>query len=210
MKKILLADDHPIMRDAYKMLLRKKYKKIKFGETGDTAQTIETALAQPWDMILLDLSMPGGGGLDALKVIHAERPTTPVLVVSTYEHRQYVLNSFRAGAMGYLNKGNAGPELANAIEQILAGGWYIDPKSVDYLVDVARFQSVRSPEKKLSNREKEVMQGLVSDRDMGEVSREMNLSVNTFRTYRKRIFDKLWVSSDSELMYCAFKNLLET
>ena len=209
MKKILLADDHPIMRDAYKMLLRKKYKKIKFGEAGDTAQAIEVALALPWDMILLDLSMPGGGGLDALKVIHDQRPMTPVLVVSTYEHRQYVLNAFRAGAKGYLNKGNAGLDLINAIDQIFASGWYIDPQTVDYLVDVPRFKLVSSAKNKLSKREKEVMQALVSDKDMTEVSGDMNLSVNTFRTYRKRILGKLCLSSDAELKYCTFKNLIQ-
>ena len=134
--KILLADDHEIMRDIYKLLLRNKYKKAKFGEAGDIAQTIETALAQPWDVIIFDLSMPGGDGLEALKVIHAQRPTIPVLVVSTYEQRQYVLGSFMAGAMGYLSKCSASSELANAVGHILAGGRYVDSKAVDYLVSM--------------------------------------------------------------------------
>ena len=138
---------------------------------------------------------------------------TPVLVVSTYEHRQYVLNAFRAGAKGYLNKGNAGLDLINAIDQIFASGWYIDPLTVDYLVDylvdVPQFKSVSSAKNKLSKREKEVMQALVSDKDMTEVSRDMNLSINSFRTYRKRILDKLCLSSDAELKYCTFKNLIQ-
>ena len=211
--KILLADDHPIMRDAYKMLLRQKYHNVTFGDAGDTGQTITAALEQTWDVIILDLAMPGGGGLEALKTIRAQRPMVPVLVVSTYDQQRYVLVSFQAGAAGYLNKGRAGLELVKAIEHILAGGRYIEARDVEYMTYLARlgqeFNSRFSSGSSLSKREKEVMRALISDKDTDEVIKDLHMSASTFHSHRKRILDKLCLSTNAELMYCAFKNLIE-
>jgi len=207
--KFLLADDHTIMRDAYRLLLREKYKRAKFGEVPDTERMMMAARTQHWDMIILDLFLPGGGGLAALKAINEQHPGMPVLMVSPHDRRQYVMMSFRAGAAGYLIKTSAGSELVNASERILAGGLYIDAKATDYLADAAQLRLGLSLEAVLSRREVEVMRMIVSGKSISEITGDLKLSVNTYRTYRKRILKKLQVPNDAELMYGSIRNVLQ-
>jgi len=123
--RILLADDHAMLRSGLKLMLGEAFKDVDFGETGDCRQTLEAALTQPWDLVILDLSMPGRGGLDVLKELHAQCPKMPVLVLSMHAERQYAVRTFRAGASGYLTKASAGTELIRAVKRILEGGRYI-------------------------------------------------------------------------------------
>ena len=206
--KFLLADDHAIMRDAYRLLLSEKYKKAKFGEASDTEGTIAAAFAQQWDLIILDLCMPGDGGMAALDVIHKQRPRLPVLVISTHDRRQYVLGAFRAGAVGYLTKASTGPDLVNACERILAGSLYVDAIAADYLAEAASIRRELACEKILSERELEVMHMIVSGRNVSESAGDLNLSINTYHTYRKRILKKLQVPNNAELMYGCIKKIL--
>lgn len=206
--KILLADDHPIMRNAYKSLLRQTYTEAEFGEAADSDQAITVALDQPWDIMILDISMPGCGGMAVLKRIHEQRPQIPVLVASLHEKRPYVLRAFQAGAAGYLTKASAGAELINAVEYVLAGGRYVSSEYAEHLLDEASLADGRMLEERLSQREVEVMREIASGKSVSEIACGMLLSNNSIRTYRARILQKMRMITDAELTHYSISNSL--
>lgn len=123
--RILLADDHAVVRRAVKIMLAAAFKEATFGEAEDGPQALQAALSHPWDLVILDIAMPGLGGLEVLKELRAQRPVLPVLMFSMHAERQYAVRAFRAGANGYLTKSNAAAELINAVGSILAGGRHL-------------------------------------------------------------------------------------
>ena len=196
---ILLADDHAMIRSGFKLLLAEAFEDAEFGEAEDSQQALEIALAQPWDLILLDISMPGRGGLDVLKEVHAQCPMTPVLMVSMYAERQFALRAFRAGAAGYLTKASASSELIRAVQHILAGGRYVSTQLAEQLASMLSNTSGGMLHERLSAREFEILRLIASDKSIKEIAVELSLSANTISTYRMRILEKMQMHTNADL-----------
>ena len=205
---ILLADDHAMIRSGFKLLLAEAFEDAEFGEAEDSQQALEIALAQPWDLILLDISMPGRGGLDVLKEVHAQCPMTPVLMVSMYAERQFALRAFRAGAAGYLTKASASSELIRAVQHILAGGRYVSTQLAEQLAAVLSNSNGRLLHEQLSTREFEIMRLIASGKTVKEISQELSLSSNTISTYRMRILKKMRMQTNAELTHYSLSSKL--
>jgi DNA-binding NarL/FixJ family response regulator len=196
------------MRSGLKLLLTEAFKEVTFGEADDCRNALEIALSQPWDLIILDISMPGRGGLDVLKEIHAQCPKTPVLMVSMYAERQFALRAFRAGAAGYLTKASAGAELIRAVQHILAGGRYVSSLLAEQLATMLSNTSGGMGHERLSAREFEILRMIAADKSMKEIAAELSLSTNTISTYRTRILEKMRMRTNAELTQYAMSNQL--
>ena len=206
--RILLADDHAVLRSGLKLMLAGAFKDVVFGEAEDCRQALEAALAQPWDLIILDISMPGRGGLDVLKELHAQRPKTPVLVLSMYTERQFAVRAFRSGASGYLTKASEGSELNKAVERILSGGRYVSSVLAEQLASELGTIGTGVLHERLSDREFEILRLVASGKTVKEIAEELSLSGNTISTYRARILEKMKMRTNAELTHYAISNNL--
>ena len=206
--KILLADDHAMMRSGLKLLLLESFKDVAFGEAENCQQALDAALAEPWDLVILDIAMPGRGGLDVIKEIHAQRPELPVLMLSTYGERQFAMRAFRSGAKGYLTKASAGTELTRAVERVLAGGLYVSSSLAEQMASVLGGAGGGQLHERLSDREFEILRLLAAGKTVKSIASELSLSVNTISTYRARILEKMNMHTNAELMHYAMSNNL--
>ena len=197
--RILLADNHAIVRVAFKRLLEQSFEAVEFGEAEDGQQAISAALAQPWDLVLLEIAM-SDGSMEVLKTIHEQRPGIPVLVVSMHVGQSFLTRAIQAGAAGYLDKAGTSHDLITAIKQVLSGRRYISPRLVEQReVDLNETTSDRKG-KPLSDREFEVMLQIASGKTVGEIARKLELSGASITTYRRRILDKLRMTTNADLM----------
>jgi DNA-binding NarL/FixJ family response regulator len=206
--KILLADDHALLRGGLRLMLAAAFPDAEFGEAEQCEQALESALSQPWDLVILDISMPGRGGLDVLKEIHARRPTLPVLILSMYTERQFAVRAFRAGASGYLTKASAGAEMLRAVNHILGGGRYVSAELAEQLVAVLDSGAGGMLHERLSAREFEILRLIASGKTVKEAATELALSSNTISTYRARILEKMQMRTNAELTHYAIANQL--
>lgn len=206
--RILLADDHGVMRKGLQFMLADAYKDAKFGEAEDCGETLKSVLAHPWDLVILDVSMPGRGGLDVVKEIKAQQPKTPVLMLSMHDERQFAIRALRAGASGYLTKASAGTELLKAVERILAGGRYVSAALAEQLAAALGHAGDEVLHERLSAREFEVLRQIASGKTVKEIAHELKLSGNTISTYRARILEKMSMRTNAELTHYAISNNL--
>ena len=206
MLRILLADDHAVVRQGVKQILAAAYAEATFGEAQNARELLELAGKERWDIIVLDLNMPGGHGLEALKQIKYDHPQLPVLILTMFPEDQYAVRAIRAGAAGYLNKESAPEELVQAIRKIMHGGEYISPAVADELVLYARNRDDQPLHKQLSDREYQVLCLLASGKEIKEISNELTLSAKTVSTYRARLLEKMNMKSNAELTYYAIQN----
>lgn len=206
--KILLADDHAILRGGLKLMLAEAFPEVIFGEAENSQQALDAALAQPWDFIILDISMPGRGGLDVLKELRAQRVKTPILMLSMYTERQFAVRAFRAGASGYLTKASAGAELIRAVAHILAGGHYVSAQLAEHLASVLSGAGGGMAHERLSDREFEILRLIASGKTVKEMAVELSLSGNTISTYRTRILEKMKMRTNAELTHYTISNKL--
>lgn len=206
--RILLADDHAVLRSGLKLMLAEAFPNVVFGEAEDSRQALEAALSQLWDLIILDLSMPGRGGLDVLKELHAQCPKTPVLVLSMFSERQFAVRAFRSGASGYLTKASAGSELHKAVERVLAGGRYVSAVLAEQLASELGTIGTGVLHERLSDREFEILRLIASGKTVKEIADELSLSGNTISTYRTRILEKMKMRTNAELTHYAISNKL--
>jgi DNA-binding NarL/FixJ family response regulator len=206
--KILLADDHAVLRSGLRLMLSGAFKKVEFGEAEDCRQALEAGLAHAWDLIILDISMPGRGGLDVLKELHVLRPKIPVLVLSMHAERQFAVRAFRVGAAGYLTKASAGSELIKAVERILEGGRYISTMLAEQLASELGNIGTGVMHESLSDREFEILRMISSGKTVKEMADELCLSANTISTYRTRILEKMKMRTNAELTHYAISNKL--
>lgn len=197
-----------MMRSGLKLLLAEAFKDTTFGEADDCRKALEMALAEPWDLIILDISMPGRGGLDVLKEIHAQHPKTPVLMISMYAERQFALRAFRAGAVGYLTKASAGAELIRAVQHILNGGRYVSTQLAEQLASMLSNTGGTKLHERLSAREFEILRLIASEKSTKEIAMELSLSANTISTYRIRILEKMQMHTNAELTQYAMRHQL--
>lgn len=205
--KILIADDHPVVREGFKQIISKADDLIVAGEALSGFEVIEQVSKNKFDVVVLDLSMPGKDGLEVLKDLKSIMPGLPVLILSMHPEEQAALRTFKSGAAGYLNKESAPGELVNAIRKIHSGGKYVSPAMAEKLVNNLD-KKEETPHEALSDREFQVFRLLASGMDADEIAEELFISVKTVRTYRDRILEKLNLKNNVEIAHYAIKNKL--
>jgi DNA-binding NarL/FixJ family response regulator len=206
MIRILIADDHAILRRGLVELLADGLQGAVCGEAGTSEEVISQMRSHDWDLVILDISMPGRSGIDLLADLKRMRPKSPVLVLSTHPEDQYAKRVLKAQASGYLNKTSAPEELLRAIRKVLAGGRYVSETLAESLALDLNQDQDRPLHESLSNRELEVLRMLGSGKSVSEVAEELHLSVATVSTYRGRVLEKLNLRSTAQLMRYALKN----
>jgi DNA-binding NarL/FixJ family response regulator len=187
--RILVCDDHPIVRKGLREILEQARAPVTVGEAASAAEGLALARKQPWDIVVLDITMPGRSGLELLKDLQSER--VPVLVLSVHPAEQYAVRVLRAGASGYLAKESAPEELLIAIRRIVRGGRYISPSVVGTLADALDRPAKQLPHHRLSDREFEILRLLAAGKCVSEIAKQLRLSVKTVSTYRARLLGKL-------------------
>ncbi len=208
MIKILIADDHRIVREGLKQILAETQDMIVTDEANNTQEVLKKVWDNDFDVLLLDISMPGRSGLDILKQLKSDRPKLSVLVLSMYSEEQYALRALRAGASGYLTKESAPDELIDAIRKVSTGRKYISPSVAERLAFSLESGDERPPQETLSDREFQVMCMIASGKTIKSIADELSLSVKTVSTYRARILEKMRMKNNSELTHYAIQNKL--
>ena len=206
MMRILIVDDHAILRRGLRALLSDAFATAEFGEASNAEQALEQLGEKVWDVALLDISLPGKSGLDLLKEFKAALPRLPVLVLSVHPEDQFAVRALKAGAEGYMTKASAPEELVQAIRKILAGGRYVSPTLAEKLALNVGKDFTRAPHETLSDREHEIMCRIASGKTVTEIAGELSLSVKTISTYRARILEKLDVRNSAEITQYAIRN----
>lgn len=209
MLKVLIADDHSIFRRGLKELLSDGLGAVTVGECSNAFDLLQSVKQKKWDVVILDIGMPGTTGTDALVQLKRHRPSLPVIMLSMHPEDQYAVRMFKAGANAYLTKASAPEELVTAIKKVLAGGNYVSPSLGEKLLHVFHRGEERPPHELLSDREFEVMRLLSSGKTVSQIAASMNLGTTTVSTYRSRILEKLHLKNNAELMrYAVQQNLV--
>ena len=208
MKRVLIADDHALMRKGLKETLEEELGNLTFGEAENSAQVLQLVTEQNWDLVLLDINMEGRSGLDALADIRAIRPKMPVLILSMYPEEDFAVRALKAGASGYISKRLASEELVNAVKKVFSGGRYITQAVADQLAAAMAREDEHDPHQILSNREFQILQMIASGKSLKEIASELGISVKTVGTYHGRLLSKMKMSTDIELTRYALRNKL--
>jgi len=203
--KILIADDHAVLREGLKQILTEEFPQAEFGQAGTTHETLERLQRERWDVLILDIFMPGRSGLDVLAEVRQSHPRLPVLVLSSAPEEQLALRVLKAGASGYLNKQAAPESLVEAVKKVLAGGKYVSAGLAERLAAELAHPTKR-PHELLSDREFQVMRLLVAGKSLKEIAAALSLSVKTVSTFHTRIWEKLRVHNDVELVRYALEH----
>lgn len=206
MVRILIADDHPIYRKGLLQILMEVPGMFSVDEAGSGEEAIVKVLESDYDLVLLDISMPGRGGLDALKALKNHCPKLPVLVLSMHPEDQYAVRALRAGASGYLNKECAWHELVIAIRRVLEGGKYVSAALAENLASNLGANAGKPLQEVLSDREYQVFRMIASGKTVSEIAEELTLSVKTVSTHRVRILEKMQLKNNAELIHYAATN----
>lgn len=208
MKKILILDDHEVVREGVKKILEEEPEPVTFGEADNAPEALRIVRDEDWDVVVLDLSLGERSGLEVLKELKQIRPRLPVLILSMHSEEQYARRAFKAGATGYIMKGSPRAELVNAINKVIKGGVYVSPTLAERLAIDLSSGTNRAPHEALSNREFEVMRLIASGKTVGEIAEILRLSDKTISTYRARILEKTGMKTNAELTRYAIQNKL--
>ena len=206
--KIIIADDHAIVREGLKQIVAEEKDMLVCGEAEDAASLMELLKKEKWSIVVLDINMPGKSGLEALKDIKQLYPELPVLILSMFSEDQYGLRAIKAGASGYLKKVSAPTELVVAIRKIVSGRKYINPSLAEKLAENLGSDKNNYLHEKLSDREYQIMCNIALGKSAEEIAGELALSINTIYTYRNRILEKMSMKSNVELTQYAIQNKL--
>jgi DNA-binding NarL/FixJ family response regulator len=206
MFRFLIADDHAIVRKGLVQLLKEEFANALCDEATDGNELLNKARSSEWNVILLDISMPGLSGLETLKQLRIEGIKTPVLMLSMHSEEQYAVRVLKAGASGFLNKESANEELILAVHKLLAGRKYVSPTVAEILANTTADANAKPLHENLSDREMQVLQLMASGKTVSEIAEEISLSVNTISTYRSRILEKLSLHNNAELTRYAIEN----
>lgn len=209
MIRILIADDHAIVRKGLKQLILEEYPSAEVEESGDVESLIQKVIKSTWDVVICDISMPGRSGLEALHQIKEIHPHLPVLIMSMYSEDQYALRVMRAGASGYLNKDSIHDEIIKAIQTVRLGRKYITATIAEKLADSLNLDGKKLPHEYLSDREFDVLRMLAGGLSVSDIANHLSLSATTVSTYRARILEKMKMKSNAELTrYALEQNLI--
>jgi two-component system, NarL family, invasion response regulator UvrY len=206
--RVLIADDHAVVRRGLKQILTAEHDMTVVGEAHNGQELLALARKQPMDVVILDIAMSGRSGLETLKELRPEFPRVPVLVLSMHPEDQYAVRALKAGASGYLTKESAPDELVKAIRRIVAGGRYITPGLAEQLAASVSTDTGQAPHERLSDREYQVLCLLASGKSVSEVGDELALSVKTISTYRARILEKMGMKNNAEITRYAIERRL--
>lgn len=208
MLKILIADDHAIVRRGLKQILLEEYPSARVGEVADAESLVTEVVTNDWEIIICDMNMPGRSGLDALSQIKQIAPHIPVLIMSMYPEDQYALRVLKAGASGYLGKETIHEHIIKAIQTVQLGKKFITPAVAEKLADAVREDSEKEPHELLSDREFDVFKLLASGSSVSEIANQLSLSTTTVSTYRTRILSKMNIRSNADLTRYALERKL--
>ncbi len=211
MTRVLLADDHAIIRDGVKQILADTDDLVVAGEAANGQGLLSLVAEQPWDIVVLDISMPGKNGLELIKLIRQDHPRLPILIFSMHQEEQYAIRALHAGASGYLTKESDGEVLVAAIRRVAGGGVHVSEKLAEMLARERMPKLNEQPHARLSDREFQIFEKIVSGSRLTDIANEFNLSIKTVSTHKSRILQKMNMSSDTELVrYAIAKGLLST
>jgi len=208
MIRIVIADDHEIVRAGLKQIISDDEDMEVLGESNNGENLIELVKKNDYDVVLLDLKMSGISGIDVIKHIKIIKPDLPIIVLSMHAEDQYAVRTIKAGASGYLTKETAAENLITAVRRVVSGGKYISPTLAETLADSIAGGGIDLPHEKLTDREFQVMCMIASGKTVSEIGSELFLSVKTISTYRQRILEKMNMKNNSELTHYAIKNTL--
>jgi DNA-binding NarL/FixJ family response regulator len=206
--RVLIADDHAILRRGLKEILVRDLEGAVCGEAKDATEIMARIQDADWDLVILDITMPGRSGLDVLRDLKAARPKLHVLVLSMHPEDQFAKRTLRAGASGYMNKESAPEELIKAVRKVLAGGRYVSAALAEKLASDLSEDAGRPIHEVLSDREFEVLRMIADGKTPTQIAEELHLGVTTVSTYRARILEKMNLTTTAELMHYALHNRL--
>ncbi|PYU53572.1 MAG: DNA-binding response regulator [Acidobacteria bacterium] len=203
--RVLIADDHAVFRRGLKETISEAFPKVTFGEAKSAVEAVESVRLQNWDIVILDISMPGKSGLDILDDLKRLRPKLPILLLSMHPEEQYARRALKAGASGYLTKESVPDELKLAVRKIVAGGRYVSATLAERLAYDLRSGVDAPVHELLSDREFQVLRMIASGKTVKQIADEIGLSVKTVSTYRARILEKTGLNTTAELIRYAFQ-----
>lgn len=205
MIRVLLADDHRILREGLKKILSETSDIVVAGEAGDGREVLRKARRKEYDLIVMDIGMPGRNGIDTLKLLKAENPNQNVLMLTMYPEDEYAIRAFRAGASGYLAKDTTARELIGAIRRVNAGGRYVSSALAEKLALALTTSSQEELHKRLSDREYAVLCKIASGKTISEIAKEFSLSAKTISTYKAATLQKMGMRTNAQLTHYAIK-----
>lgn len=206
--RILIADDHSVVRNGIMKSLTSKLSDIEFGEAANSAEIINMVHASKWDLVILDICMPGRDGIEILKDVKSGNPETPVIIFSMYPEDQFAVRAIKSGASAYLNKDISSKELAIAVKTVLKGEKYLTNSIAGLITDELRYDRDKFSHRELSDREHQVFLLIASGRSVSSIAEDLSLSVKTISVYRANILKKMNLKNSSEITHYAFKNNL--
>jgi len=208
MIRIFIADDHSVVREGVKHIFSETPDIEIAGEAANGQEVLENIGKRDYDLLLLDIAMPGRDGLEILKEIKMQKPKLPVLILSMFPEEQYALRALKSGASGYLTKASIPNELVKAVRKILRGGTYISSAFSEKLLTEITSDVTKPLHETLSDREFQIMKMIASGKTMNDIADELSLSSKTVYTYRARILDKMGMKNNMELTHYATKHVL--
>jgi two-component system invasion response regulator UvrY len=208
MRRILIADDHSVVRKGLKQILKGEFPSVHIEEAANAEDLLKKVMAEEWDMVISDISMPGKSWLDVLAQIRQVHPKLPYLVLSMYPEEQYAIRVLKAGASGYLNKDSLPEELLKAVNRVLSGKKYITPSTAEKLATTFGQNGSEFTHESLSNREFEVLKLLAAGKSVSDIAEQLSLSASTISTYRARIMLKMNLKTNADLILHAINHKL--
>lgn len=206
MTRVLIVDDHVLIREGLKKILREEAGMQVVGEARTAAEAFELVSATPCDVVILDLCLPDRNGLEVIQELKKDRPELPILVLSIYSEESFGVRTIKAGADGYVPKTTAAHELVKAIRRVVQGGKYVSAKLAEQLVSNVQAGNSRPIHQMLSDREFQILRMIAQGKSISRIAEELHLSVSTVNTYRARILEKLNMRTNAELIHYAIKN----
>lgn len=207
-KKILIADDHPAVRTGVKQILSGEFPHYEFGEATNSQEVFHLIASETWDLMILDINLPGRNGIEILNEMKSNAIKLPALVFSMYSEAQVAVRALRSGAFGFLSKDSTDKELITAVRQILEGHKYITLPVAELLVSTIGNPSHREPHELLSDREFQTMLMIASGKTISQIAEDLSLSISTINTYRSRIIEKMNLKNNAEIMSYALRHQL--
>lgn len=205
---VLIADDHKIVRHGLKKILEDEFSEVTIGEASRDTEIAEQLEKSKWDLVILDISMPGKSGLEVLKDIKATHPKMPVLILSMYPEEQFALRVMKSGASGYIRKDSAPEELVDAVKEVLEGRKYMSPTVMDILSDTVKKDGKVELSEVLSDREYEIFMLIAQGKTVSEIAEILSLSVKTVSTHRTHILEKTKLKNNADIVMYAVRNKL--
>lgn len=206
MLRVLIADDHPVVRQGVKQILTEELELQQFGEARNAKEVLENVSRKKWDILILDINLPDMNGLEILRQLKKVHPDLPVLVLTVFDEDQIAIRVLKAGASGFVTKETMPNELIAAVKKIHSGGRYVSPSLAEKLVFNIYSEDEKPVHHRLSNREYQVICLIAAGKSVKQIAEELYLSIQTIRTYRTRILEKMEMSTDADLIHYAIQH----